>query len=265
MKSFIAAFDLHFGWEYRYRRGNRYIAPTHSLESVAAMMEFARDLRPDVFILGGDQLNCGPVSHWLRGKPRKLENLRLKEEMDMLEKHILLPVEKMTPKEKVWLRGNHEVWIEELVNEIPGIEGLVEPENYLRLKQRGWKVFAQGEIYKLGKLNIIHGDVLPPGKNVAEKMVKSYRRNVRCGDRHRYEAATDDTPYDSKDIHTGIVVPAMSQCNAAYMKNRVSNHHQGFLFGWVAPNGNFTDHVMTIINNKFIHNGKVYDGRSKGK
>lgn len=262
MKSFIAAFDLHFGWEWRYERGRRMMSPTHSLESVAALMAFARDFKPDVFILGGDQLNCGPVSHWNKSRPRRVENFRLREEMDLLDEVVLGPVDRLA-KEKIWLQGNHEVWVEGLLDEVPGLEGLAEPEIYLRLAARGWKVLSQGEIYKLGKLNFIHGDVLSPGKYRAARLVQLYRRNIRCGHFHIYEAATDVTPYDRKDFHTGVVVPAMARCNAAYMKNGVSNHHQGFLYGWVADNGTFTDHVMTIVNNKFIHNGKVYDGRKK--
>lgn len=262
MKSFIAAFDLHFGWEHRYEYGRRKTVPTHSLESVGALMSFARDFKPDVFILGGDQLDASCVGHWNRGKPRITEGFRLKEDMDLLNKHVLEPIDRISTK-KIWIVGNHERFIDDLLDELPGIEGLCEPHNYLRLKPRGWEVVELGKIYKLGKLNFIHGDVLKPGKARAQRLVSEYRRNIRCGHFHTFEAATDVTPYDRKDFHTGIVVPAMARCNAAYLKNKVSNHHQGFLYGWVADNGTFTDHVMTIVNNKFIHNGKVYDGRKK--
>lgn len=226
------------------------------------MMAFARDFKPDVFILGGDQLNCGPVSHWNRGKPGRIENFRLKDELELLNKHIMEPVEKIA-KEKIWLDGNHEVWITDLIEEFPSLAGMIEPSAWLPMNR--WKSFSQGEIYKLGKLNFIHGDTIGSAKNRAQRLLQMYRRNIRCGHFHTYEAATDVTPYDSKDFHTGVVVPAMAACNAGYMKNRVSNHHQGFLYGWVDKDGSFSDHVMTIINGKFIYNGKVYDGRSSGQ
>ena len=259
IRKFVAAFDLHFGWEYRWEKGRRVVSATHSLPAIAALMQFVKDFRPNVFILGGDQLNCGPVSHWHKGRPRLDENFRLKDEMDLLDKYILQPLDTYPElTEKVWHNANHEKWLQDFIDENSGIEGLIEPENYLALKSRGWKILSQGEIYKLGKLHTVHGDVLKPGKNRAQKLVGDYRRNIRCGHFHTYEVATDVTPYDRSDFHTGIVVPAMAKVNAAYIKNGPSNHQQGFLYGWVAPDGSFTDHVMTIVKGKFLWNGKIY-------
>lgn len=261
IRRFIAAFDLHFGWEYREERGKRFISPTHDLTAVAAMMAFVKDFKPHVFVLGGDQLNCGPVSHWLHGKPRRVENLRLKDEMDLLDQRVMRPVDAIADT-KIWLTGNHSVWIDTFLDANPGLEGLIEPKNYLNLATRNWRIFSQGEIYKLGKLHLIHGDVVK-GANPAKKLVEKYRRNIRCGDKHRWEVYTDVTAYDRSDFHTGVIVPAMAKVNHAYLKNGPSNHQQGFLYGWVAPDGTFTDHVMTIVNGRFIWNGKIYDGRKK--
>ena len=257
IQRFVAVFDLHFGWEYREERGKRFVSPTHDLVAVRAMMQFVKEFKPNIFILGGDQLNCGPVSHWLHGKPRKLENFRLKDDLALLEEHILVPIEKLSVGRKIWHLGNHEAWLSQLLDETPGLEGMLEPEIWLNLEERGYEIYSQGEISKVGKLNFVHGDILK-GSNPARKLVERYRRNIRCGDKHRYEVHTDITAYDRSDFHTGVVVPAMARVNQAYMKNGPSNHQQGFLYGWVAPDGSFTDHVMTIVKGKFLWNGKIY-------
>ena len=108
IQRFVAVFDLHFGWEYREERGKRFISPTHDLVAVKAMMQFVKEFKPNIFVLGGDQLNCGPVSHWLRGKPRKLENFRLKDELNLLDQYILTPIDSLGVRRKIWHDGNHE-------------------------------------------------------------------------------------------------------------------------------------------------------------
>jgi metallophosphoesterase superfamily enzyme len=256
-KRFIALFDVHVGKEYRRVRGERVVRASHNLAALRAVMDFVGDWKPDVFILGGDQLNCGPISHWHRGKPRVDENFRLKWEYNVLTQEVL---DRVPPRcEKIWLTGNHEMWIEQVLDEMPGLEGLIEPASALPLGD--WDYYDQGEIYKLGKLHFIHGDTVKPGVNVARRAAAMYRRNLRMGHHHRYEAATDVTPIDQRDFHSTIVVPAMSNRNMAYMKNAPSNHMQGFLLGEVFPNGDFQDHVMIINKNRFYWNGKMYGGK----
>jgi len=263
MTSFIALFDLHFGWERKAEKGKMITRPTHNLRAVNAVLEFAKDFKPDVVILGGDQLDAGPVSHWRRGKPRLTEKFRLKEEMELLDKHVLEPIDRLKPNEKVWISGNHERFIADFLTENPGIEGMIEPQNYLHLFDRGWLFVDEGELFKLGKLNFVHGEQVR-GANPAKKLVSSYRRNIRCGHHHTFDVSTDVTPYDRSDYHTGIVVPAMSAVNPSYMKNRSSNFQQGFLAGWVNKDGSFSDYVVIVNRGKFVWNGKVYgNGKSK--
>jgi metallophosphoesterase superfamily enzyme len=254
-KRFVALFDVHIGREYKDIRGQRKVQRTHNLKALRAVMDFVEDWKPDVFILGGDQLNCGPISHWHRGKPRVDEGFRLRWEYDVLEAEVLNRVRNVP--EKVWMQGNHEMWIQHVLDAQPGLEGLVEPESYLE-DLGEWDHYAQGEIYKLGKLYFIHGDTVRPGKNVASRAVAMYRRNLRMGHHHRFDAETDVTPIDQKNFYSCIVVPAMSTRGMAYRKNAPENHMQGFLLGEVYPNGDFQDHVMIINKNRFYWNGKKY-------
>ncbi len=262
---FIALFDIHIGFERIRHHGKELIRPTHSLPAIRAMMKFAKDFKPEALILGGDQLNCGPISHWLKGKPRLTAGFNLRKEMDLLDEIILRPFDALLPKgaPKIWHDGNHEVWIQDHIDQNPGTEGLLEPKNYLKLAERGYKIFDQGEVSSLGKLNFVHSDVvLRNGSTVnpAKTLVNAYRKNIRGGHLHTYSSAIDTTLVDARDYHSGIIVPSLSTRNPAFMKNNPSNSCMGFDFGWILPNGNFTDYIVVMSHNTFIYNGKLYDG-----
>ena len=259
-KKFLAFYDCHYGKEYKVVGGNKRTYSTQNQAAINSVLSFSDDYSPDVVILGGDQLNCGPVSHWNKGKPYLQEGFRLKDEMDALDKGLLSRIDNVPTK--IWLKGNHEVWIDHFIQENPGLEGLIEPEKYLRLKERGWKIFEQGEYYKLGKLHFVHGDVILNGRNnltnPAKYLVDQTRVSIRAGHIHTYYAYTDINGLDSNDYHTGITVPCLSQTNTSYVKNRPTRFINGFLWGEVLSSGNFNDQVTIINNNKFILNGKIY-------
>lgn len=253
MKKFLALFDLHFGFEFK----NGIKTPTHNIKLVRAVQKFYKDFKPDVLILGGDQLNCGPISHWHHGKPRLTRDLKLKDEIDLLKKEIIEPF--YSCPEKIWMDGNHEAWISQFLDEHPSLEGMIEPLNSINSLNAK---YAQGEIYKLGKLHFAHGDTLL-GKgnyiNPAQILINKTRVNIRVGHLHTYFAATDFNPLKSNDYHTAIVVPCMCNTNPAYVKNAPSKILNGFLYGYVYPDGNFSDYVVVAHNNKFVVNGVKYE------
>ncbi len=262
---FIALFDIHIGWERIKTRGNSVIRPTHAIPAINAVMEFAADYKPQALVLPGDQLNCGPISHWLKGKPRLVAGFNLRKEMDELDRLILKPFDKILPKDsiKIWHNGNHEVWIQDFIDQNPGTEGLLEPEQYLKLEERGYKIYEQGEVSSLGKLNFVHADVvLRNGTTVnpAKTLVNAYKKNIRGGHLHTYSAAVESTVIDAKDFHTGVIVPSMSTRNPSFVKNNPNQFCNGFLKGIIYPDGSFSDSVVIINKGKFTENDKLYDG-----
>ena len=258
---FAALFDIHVGWDKRLESGRLVTRPTHNLPAIRTVLRFLEDWQPHAVILGGDQLNCGPISHWNHGKPRLVEGFRLKGELDLLDELVLSPLHK-TPT-KYWHTGNHEVWLNDFLDQNPSVEGLIEPEEYLRLVKRGWSIFSEGEVSSIGKLHFVHGDVaLRNGRSArpAKKLVEAYNRSVRAGHLHTYDAYTQSTAIDRQDYHTGIIVPALASISPAYIKNNPNNFMQGFCFGTVFPDGWFSDYVAIINKGKFSWNNKVYDG-----
>jgi hypothetical protein len=259
MKKFLALFDLHFGFENGRIGTSKVVRATHNISLINVVKKFAKDFSPDILILGGDQLNCGPVSHWHKGRPKLTEGFRLKEELDLLDKHILTPFDKI--ERKIWIDGNHERFIQDYLEENPALEGLIEPAEYLKLEKRGWECHEVGAIIKLGKLYFTHGDVIL-GKgsyvNPAQHLLNQTRVNIRCGHLHTLYAATDFNPIRGNDYHTAIVVPCMCATNCFYMKNKPSRILNGFLYGYIYPNGNFNDYIVITNNNSFVVNGVSY-------
>lgn len=261
-KKFLALFDTHFGWERKRFGRESKVVPTHNTEAITAALEFARDFRPDIIVLGGDQLNFAPISHWNKTNFWSNEGGRIKKEMDALDEILLKPIEAMAPKaRKIWMDGNHEVWLQDFIEANPAVEGLIEPCNYLRLEDRGWEMLGQGEMLKLGKLGVVHGDRIR-GANPAIKAAAKYQQNIRSGHHHGFGAFTMYNPVDSKDIKTSISVPCLAMVNPVYGKNEPNMHLNGFLYGWVWPDGRYTDYVVVMANNTFVSPmGKRYCGR----
>lgn len=256
MERFIATFDLHFGNE---RRSGHKI-PLHDPKAWASVVKFAQDFKPHKWIHGGDMLDCGVVSHHNHGKPGRTEGLRLL--ADATEGHDLFikPVEELVKGEGnlIYMVGNHEDWLTDLVDDMPSLEGIVDVSTILKLKR--WKIIPQGSQYDYGKLRFIHGDTISGGENMAKNAVTNHERNIRFGHFHTHQTFTKTSPTDDKLGKTGIAVPCLCHKNPRYNEGKPNRWMQGFLFGYMNTNGTFNDYVVTILDGQFIVNGKVYCG-----
>lgn len=261
-KRFIAAFDVHVGWERAYVGGKLITRRVDNKEAIGALLKFAADFAPDIFVFGGDQLNVGPVSHWNRGKPRLVEGFRFSDELDLFKATVLDPVEELLPRKarKIWLTGNHEAWWDDFLEQNPAISGMTGIDEYLRLTPADWEMYSQGEVAQVGKLYFMHGDQLPGGnKYSARRAVELYQRNIRFGHFHSYTVATGDSPLDVTDTHTAIGVPCLCNRKASYGKNAPNQWLNGFLYGYVNANtGNFHDSVAIIHNGRTVIDGVTY-------
>ncbi len=251
IKKFIYTVDLHWGYE---RRGGHKVA-LHDLKAWGAVKQFAADFNPDVWVVGGDFLDCGAVSHHNKQKPRATEGMRLLEDAEECYRTAIAEV---SAKEKVFITGNHEAWIEQLLDENPGLEGIVSVEKLLHLDD--WKVIPQGGHYNLGKLTFIHGDTVTGGEHVAKSAVLSYERSVRFGHFHTHQTYTKNSALEYKYAKTGIAVPCLCTKTPKYGKGKPNKWVQGFLYGFIAEDGHYADYVVVIVDGKAMVNGKVYKG-----
>ena len=261
VKKFVLAFDIHAGFEKRYVGKDSRTFPTHSPASIAACLEFIKDFKPDHITLGGDQLNFAPISHWNTTNFWANEGGRIRKELDVLDELVLDPLEKLIPlATTTWHLGNHEAWLQQFINRNPALEGLIEPENHLDLSK--WKIIEQGGMSHLGKLGIIHGDTLGRTGNPARRASSMYNCNIRFGHFHTYDAHTQYNPVNARDVKTSVCVPALAAIGQSYGKGAPSWALNGFNFGYVWPDGRYSDYTVVMADGRFIGpGGKVYDGK----
>ncbi len=256
MTKFVALYDAHWGWE----RKNGHKVPLHDIKAINSALDFIRDFKPDVVILGGDILDCGVISHHNKGKPGHTEGLRLLADCQEARSAIIEPLEASAAKGArfVYHKGNHEAWLDQLVEEVPALEGIIDVRALLKLGKK-WEVIPQGEASTLGKLTFIHGDQLSGGEHVAKNAVTMYERNVRFGHYHTTQSFTKTSPFDYKQAKTGVAVPCLCTKFPAYGKGKPNRWAQGFLFGYVdEKSGMFNDYVVNVVNGRFMVNGKEY-------
>ena len=255
MKKFIFATDLHFGYE---RRGGHKVA-LHDQKALNVLTSFVKEFKPDVFIWGGDALDCGVISHHNNSKPGATEGLKLLADARDGRKAFIEPIEQALPNgELVYIIGNHEDWLTDLTDKIPALEGLIDLKTLLKLEK--WNVIPQGGAYKLGKLLFVHGDTISGGEHVAKAAVTSYEKNIRFGHHHSFSAYTKTSPLDSKFSKTGVCVPCLCSRSPKYGEGKPNKWCQGFLWGYIGEGGRFNDYVTIITDGSAMINGKVYKG-----
>lgn len=259
MKKYVALFDTHIGFE---RRGGHKV-PLHDPKALAAVLAFIRDFTPDVVILGGDILDCGAISHHNHGKPGRVEGLRLLSDAQFCKEELIQPIQDVLGEkgEGVFIVGNHEDWIEQLVEEEPGLEGILSLRPLLSLDQR-WKVVERGGHFNLGKLTFIHGDQLTSAEFCAKNAVITYERSIRFGHFHTHQVYTKSTPIDQNVGRTGVAVPCLCRKDPSYGNGKPNKWVQGFNYGYLLPSGNFNDYTPIIVDGKFVAEGKVYGGKA---
>lgn len=255
MIKFIYLVDLHWGWELV----NGHKKPLHDLKALNAVLKFAKDFKPDEVILGGDMLDCGVVSHHNHGKPGATEGLKLLEDITGLHNALIRPLEALGAKKLVYIEGNHELWLKQLTEALPALEGLLDLSTLLKLDK--WKVIPQGGQYDLGKLTFLHGDTVSGGEHVAKAAVVNYERSVRFGHYHGHSTYTKNSPSEYKNAKTGMSVGCLCHKTPKYGKGKPNKWSEGFLFGFVDSKGFYNDYHVTIIDGQFVApSGKLYVG-----
>lgn len=251
-KKFIHVTDAHIGYENERKGLTDYVVTTtHNSDLLKRIWELSKSFKPDYVILGGDNLNCGPVSHWSKGKPKLQEGFRLKRECELLEELILDPIRSQGIKNKVTLTGNHEDWIRQYLQDKPELDGFVDIE---RKYYHDFKVLSLGDLYQLGKLFFTHGDTAfrrgGSTSNPAKKLVQSYHRNVVAGHLHTNCSSTETTAIDQIDVHCGWLIGCASKLNFDYGLKSPNNCVNGFSFGYIKDNGDFSIYPVVATGPK---------------
>lgn len=231
----------------------------------AAILDFVKRNKVGLFVFGGDNLDCGAISHHTKGKPLHRPRGQMKRDLEGFQRTMLEPIEAVLPKDciKVWLTGNHEDWASQLIEEQPELEGLLDFAAYLKLRERGWIVKPQGGHFKHGRLKWIHGDVLTGGQNAPRKALDTYVESVVFGHFHAFASATKVLPHSAKYKWQAWATGCVGNLDAGYLKKRPTGWLNGFaITEFFGTRGHFSHFPVTTIGGQFAYGGKKYGGKS---
>lgn len=238
--------------------------PYHDVKSTKAVESFMADYSWDYYINLGDFMDFDCISAYNANKLRIVEGKRIMGDYDIandiLDRHQSIIRKKNKKAEFVLLEGNHEERMERYIDANPTVEGLLEVENGLKLKERGFKWVRYRDNdnkFNLGKATFIHGQYTP--KYHAYKHVENWGCNIFYG--HLHDVQTFSMiKHGDNDTNVGQCMGCLCKYDQQYIKGSPTNWQQAFGVFYFKPNGHFTYYVPRIINNKFIWNGKEYSG-----
>lgn len=246
----VVGHDLHF--------------PKYSKDTFDTMLEVIADVKPDVFIFGGDQFDNAEISHHNKGKAYYKPRRAYLDSQEKFDDVVLKPIEKlMGNREKVWHIGNHDDWEFQFIENHPELEGLIDRPNGLHLGARGWKVVPLGHTYQLGNLNVIHGEILTGIGNQAgifpsKKAMELYAQNVLAGHTHSPQSFTKVSPVEKKKKYMAWIAPILGATNPDYLRNRPTAWMNGFTIVELYSNGMFNCYPVITIEGRCAYGGKLY-------
>lgn len=147
-----------------------------------------------------------------------------------------------------------------MLDDDPALEGLIDLDTLLHLTEDGTRLREFSDPHNIGKVTFIHGHEICGGEHVAKAAVINYERSIRFGHHHTYQTYTKTSAIDQKLGKTGIAVPCLCSKGPKYGEGKPNRWVQGFNFGYIHPNGEFTDYIGVIVDGRFVWNGKVYRG-----
>ena len=253
---FISIADAYIGFESVHTSAKGWHKkPAHDLKFLARIFTFAKDFKPNIVILQGDQYHFDYLSKYTKESTvAKFEQLLTKDSI-LHDKHLINPAHNTGAEEVVYMLGNHDIRTRNLSEKFPALGNIIEElvfPSYITDT-----IVEQGGIYKIGKLHFIHGDTIK-GKYVAQAAVNRYGVNVRLGHFHRHETATLCHQVQPTHSITGIVYPCACNRDPGYLNHAPNSWAKGFAYGFVSKkSGNFNDYVVHD-HNGFNIGGKEY-------
>ena len=240
--------------------------PIHDKKAISVVCQAIELVKPDTYIDLGDTGEWEHFSsHYWKGRSAKpMEDLiplldkdvsDVNAGMDIIDKSL----DKDNCKERHFVQGNHEVWLDKFVVRYPYLKEYT-TYNALRLKERGYKYhpYNRKKLLKKGKLNFTHGKYVP--KYHAFKHLDMYGESIMYGHTHDLQRFTKTT--------AGGTISAWSlgclkdiEADEDWLSGRLTNWNHAFaIIDWF-KGGNYKVEVVEIIKGQTSLWGKLIEGK----
>lgn len=247
---YVVLHDIHF--------------PKTNWPTLNAALDFIKHNNIAGITLGGDQLDFECLSHHTKGKGLYRAPGQYMRDVMGFDKEVLTKLEAAAPKaKKVWHIGNHERFEQDFIECNPELQDTVDHTKLLNLVKRGWEIIPLGHASKLGKLNVIHGEILTgignqAGMYPSRKAVELYGGSVLAGHTHAPQSFSKISPVERTQKHMGWIAPCVCDVNPSYLRNRPTAWLNGLTIVEVSAKGAFNVYPVIVTDGKFSFGGKTY-------
>lgn len=248
--------------------------PFHDPAVWSCVNQAIAKVKPTGYINLGDFWEGESVSSWQwKKKKRPPLDVQLESiDAELVECNALLDerdavLKKAKVKKKWFCQGNHDEWIDRLVEENPYLERTESPrgKGYLfkdafDLQKRGYKFFPIGEYAKIGKLYLYHGHHFATVNHARNHLLKT-GVSIMYGHHHDVQEASITHVDGAKSAWSIGCGKGLNHDSSNQFLGR-RNHNWGHAFAVVDfwDGGYFTVHVIRVINGKCSLWGEVIDG-----
>jgi len=247
-----------------------YHIPFEDKKAYSIMKQYAKDYKPDIFVINGDLIDFYTISRFDSNPERKIS---FKKELELGRK-CLTEIRDILPNADIYyLEGNHENRLQHFIWRNPELDGLEELAltNLLQLEENDIKFVGVDRDYWrkdtghliIGKTIIMHGDSRLNGASYskysgysAKNTLMNLQSNIVINHTHRLGQIYHSTPYS--DL---IGIEGGSLCQ----KTGTANWQQGFVTFEVYRSKMVNPKLHKIDNGILYEDGSRYRQKKKGK
>ena len=239
--------------------------PLHDKKAINIVCKAIEIVKPDIYVDLGDTGEWEYFStHYWKGRNAKpMEDLMPLLDLDVKSVNAGMDwideaLDKVGTKERHFVQGNHEVWLDKFVIRHPYLTQY-KTQNALKLKERGYKFhpYNRKKCLKLGKLNFTHGKYTT--KYHSQKHLEHYGESIMYGHTHdlqRHTATKAGGTISSWSLGCLKDIKA----DEDWLGGKLTNWNHAFaIVNWF-KGGNFTVEVVEIINGQASLWGKTING-----
>lgn len=223
-------------------------APFEDRQAWNAMLDFAKDFKPDTIVHLGDLADFYCVSEHDKD-PRRAHNLV---EESQITNNLLDQLDGLKAKRKVFCTGNHEQRAERaIMRHVPGLAGAVSVDSLLHLTKRGWHVEPYMEPVKIGKLMCVH-DIGRSGANAVRQAAVATGSSIITGHGHRLESLYFGTTTGER--HVSAMAGWLGLADEAKYTSPVNKAawQHGFATALMEASGDFLLSLVPIVDGRII-------------
>lgn len=232
-------------------------APYHDKQAWKLLLKVGRAFKPDGIVQLGDLGDFYKVSAHSKDPARAM---RFDDEC-AITKWCREDLDKLEPKYKKFIKGNHEHRLERYVaDKAPELHSFVNVDEALKLRENGWEITEYRDYTNVGKLSLTH-DTGQGGKYTAALAAETFQASVAIGHHHAMQYfVTGDAKGHRK---LGVSFGWLGDADAADYMHRIKARQLWSLGFGIAYRDTRTDLVHTvpvpILNYGCVVEGKVYE------